>query len=1029
MSDETTRMPPDPFSFDGKGQGSAGEPTQSSAGEPTRTYASADSLPMAIEPAFPAWIGPYAILGVLGMGGMGIVYKARQERPARLVALKVIRSGVRDARLLRRFEMEGEAHGRLHHPGIAQIYEVGQIATPHGEQPFFAMEYIQGRPITAWVQEHQLDARGRLALVASLCDAVQHAHQRGVIHRDLKPDNILVDESGQVKILDFGLARVTAPDLQLSTQLSLDGMVMGTLPYMSPEQASGRVEEIDTRCDIYALGVIAYELLSGRKPLELKGQVITEALRIIRESEPPRLSVILPLLRGDVETIVAKALEKDKERRYASASDLASDIRKHLSDQPIGARPASRLYVLGKFARRHKGVVASALAVLATLVAGIAGTTVGMLNARRANAVAEVRRQESVAALARENQERRRAEESGRIATRNYARALMERAQTLFEQGRFHEGKVLLALAREQDPGLDGTELRLLDAVHPELPRRTDAARLPGWPRKGATPPQAVSTDGKWFYQARGEHTVMRLEWASGVESILEVPEIAIAAMVPGADGHRLAVCDADGKFRLLRLDTGTLSAPVSLRSPELKPVWPSTLSMAFSPDGSKFAAFYPFDPARAIRLYDADTLAPAGMLGVEHTYSHMPFEMNLSARLDFLGNDRLALAHGNRIYTYSLPEARLSQSLGLKEDSEWVIGGYIPSAQGTFPAVWVQPAMHLLQRKSGRYRRILLDVGQGWSGHPALVGRFAGYSRREGGFGLVSMNAFAPFLTVPAGTGVDVPANGAYLLADGWRFDASFLNDFHLDPAQVRSRNLEPDSAGAPMPEPLLKFYQREARPPPRPGGGDLGTIMGSQALPDGSMAVCNSAGLIAVYNPNQPEIVRKVSPLPETHSLHLSSDGNVLIRLAYADSENARVVMERHDLRTGETRSSAPLEEFARVSVPSVFTEDERILIHLHRDHSVQAYSTETVSRIGRLLGPSQSPRRLGKEEEGGAILVFTAHDPGGSPTAPDSAFVNRYHLDGLAQRPLRSYREQVERLGYRVEGTQAVWADYHE
>ncbi|MCG8405185.1 MAG: serine/threonine-protein kinase [Phycisphaerales bacterium] len=310
-------------------------------------------------------IGAYGILEVLGTGGMGIVYLAEQENPNRKVALKVIRSGLVSRETQRRFEHEVEALGRLKHQGIAQIYE----ACMYQGTPFFAMELVEGIRFADYA--NKLNTRHRLALFAKVCDAVEHAHQKGVIHRDLKPDNILVEKSGQPKILDFGIARAVDSDLKSTTLQTSVGQLIGTIPYMSPEQAAGNREELDTRSDVYALGVVLYELLAGCLPYDLQQKLIHEATRIIQEESPSRLSSVNRAFRGDIETIVDKALQKEKELRYQSAGALASDIRRHLANEPISARPAGAVYRLKKFVRRNKALVMG----IAVLVTGVIATS------------------------------------------------------------------------------------------------------------------------------------------------------------------------------------------------------------------------------------------------------------------------------------------------------------------------------------------------------------------------------------------------------------------------------------------------------------------------------------------------------------------------------------------------------------------------------------------------------------------------------------------------------------------------------
>jgi WD40 repeat protein len=322
-------------------------------------------------PGFPSHIGRYRILRRVGEGGMGTVYEAEQENPRRTVALKVILPGLLAPGLIKRFTREAQILGRLQHPGIAAVYEAGLAAEG---QLFFAMEYVRGQRLDVHARLRSLTLPARLELLARVCDAVQHAHDRGVIHRDLKPANILVDETGQPKVLDFGVARATDADLQTTAGRTQAGQLLGTLRYMSPEQVAADPAAIDPRSDIYALGVILYELLAGRLPYPLDDLPLPEVGRVIREVEPSRLGAVAAHLRGDVETIVAKALEKDKAQRYASAAELASDIRRHLGNEPIRARPPSALYHVRKFVRRYKALVGALAGLFTALVLGMIGT-------------------------------------------------------------------------------------------------------------------------------------------------------------------------------------------------------------------------------------------------------------------------------------------------------------------------------------------------------------------------------------------------------------------------------------------------------------------------------------------------------------------------------------------------------------------------------------------------------------------------------------------------------------------------------
>jgi tetratricopeptide (TPR) repeat protein len=384
---------------------------------------------------FSAVIGRYRIVRVLGEGGMGIVYEAEQEQPRRSVALKVIKPGFATPERLWRFEHESKALGRLQHPGIAQIYEASTADTGFGQQPYFAMELIRGESLLSYAEAHHLNTRERLALTAKICDATQHAHQRGLIHRDLKPGNILVDETGQPKILDFGVARVTESDAQATRHTDL-GQIVGTLAYMSPEQVLADPQEVDTRSDVYSLGVILYELLSGRLPYDVSQRQLHEAVRAIREEDPASLRSISRNYRGDIETIVGKALEKDKVRRYASAADMAADIQRYLCDEPITARPPSTAYQLQKFARRHRALVAGVAAVFVVLAGGIIASTWQAIRANRAGQAAIEERDRAVEAEVRTRVERDRATAADQAATRERDLALSAERSATRERNR-----------------------------------------------------------------------------------------------------------------------------------------------------------------------------------------------------------------------------------------------------------------------------------------------------------------------------------------------------------------------------------------------------------------------------------------------------------------------------------------------------------------------------------------------------------------------------------------------------------------
>ncbi len=426
----------------------------------------------AVRPVLPQRIGGYRIMRLLGRGGMGAVYEAEQPHPRRRVALKVIRMDALSDGAQRRFEQEAEVLGRLRHPGIAQIYEfgVGDVHfrdVPTHVQPFFAMELVEGLPLAEFVENRRLDRGEIVELVACVCDAVHHAHQKGVIHRDLKPRNILVEEDGQPKVLDFGIARVTRTPGQTITVHSTVDQLVGTIPYMSPEQIVDP-QAIDIRSDVFALGVIAYQVLVGKPPLDVGQLTPTQAIRVLSEQDARPAGTIQPDLRGgDIEAILSKALRRNPDHRYGSAADFAGDLRRHLRREPIVARPPSRLYQFHCFAQRNRGlVVGAALAVMALMVGSVGMATFAWRESLQAG------RAERQAVLAKE--QAALAKEQAALATAQAARAEEQSRRAERQSQRAEEQAVR---AQEESQRADATVRflrKMLASADPQLARGAD---------------------------------------------------------------------------------------------------------------------------------------------------------------------------------------------------------------------------------------------------------------------------------------------------------------------------------------------------------------------------------------------------------------------------------------------------------------------------------------------------------------------------------------------------------------------------
>ncbi len=416
-------------------------------------------------------IGPYKLLQLIGEGGFGSVFMAEQERPvSRKVALKIIKLGMDTRQVIARFEAERQALAMMDHPNIARVLDAG--ATETG-RPYFVMDLVKGDPIVQYCDKNHLSITERLELFAQVCAAVQHAHTKGIIHRDLKPSNILVatlDGRPHAKVIDFGIAKATSSKLTEKTLFTEHKALIGTPEYMSPEQAEGSLD-IDTRTDVYSLGVLLYELLTGTTPFsskELRSAAYAEIQRIIREIEPPKPSTRIshsaetlasvaalrrtdpnrlgPLVRGELDWIVMKSLEKDRMRRYESAGELAMDLQRHLRGEAISAAPPSTAYRACKLLRRNRAAVLVGCVIVGSLIVGLVGVGAGLIRAERA--------------LQREAEQRQAADASAKIASLKAARAA--------RLGEFL-GSMFTALDPNQPTGREVSVRSVLDAASKRL--------------------------------------------------------------------------------------------------------------------------------------------------------------------------------------------------------------------------------------------------------------------------------------------------------------------------------------------------------------------------------------------------------------------------------------------------------------------------------------------------------------------------------------------------------------------------------
>ena len=425
----------------------------------------------------------------VGEGGFAIVYRAMQTEPVRReVAVKVLRANIATAHVLARFDVERQTLARMDHPGIARLWDAGQA---DDGQPYFAMELVRGHPVTTYCKEHQLPLRERLGIFIAICQAVQHAHEKGVLHRDLKPSNLLVTHDRQVKVIDFGIAKAleVMPDDESPRYTTSLHQAVGTPGYMSPEQSEWGAHHVDARSDIYALGVVLYELLTGKTPLEVERTSDDTARRrpvALHVTPPSRLRnslLISKTERRDLDAIVLKALETDSQHRYPSAAALADDVERHLHDKPVDAGQASWTYVMEKFTRRHRGLVAMSAITLTAIVAGFGLSTVLYFKEQHARSIADERREQ--------------VEERERELQRALSRADFRAAQNYKREADYQSAAAALVRSLQSDPGfaVAGADLQTLLA-YSELPSPL-AAPLPLHPAWGEVKRGAVSADGR----------------------------------------------------------------------------------------------------------------------------------------------------------------------------------------------------------------------------------------------------------------------------------------------------------------------------------------------------------------------------------------------------------------------------------------------------------------------------------------------------------------------------------------------------
>lgn len=566
-------------------------------------------------------IGPFKILRKIAEGGMGAVYMAEQDKPVRRrVALKVIKAGKDSEQIIIRFEAERQALAMMNHPNIAKVLDVG---TTEDGSPFFAMELVKGVPITEYCDLNKLSIDDRLKLFIPVCKAVQHAHQKGVIHRDLKPSNVLVelgDGEPIPKVIDFGLAKAMEHQSLLTdkTMFTEYGQIVGTLQYMSPEQAEMNHLDVDTRTDIYALGVMLYELLTGSTPLdqETMGQnALLRVLELIREDEPPRPSVRLSqsteatigiskqrqiqpaklqqILQGELDWVIMKALEKDRTRRYDSASDFAQDISRYLNDEAVAARPPSTSYRISKFVHKNKGLVASLATILLILLAGIAGTSFGLVRASRKTAEAVEQRTVADKKTKEAESEKNRANVESKRARDSDTSSKFQLANARWNANRAAEARELL----HQIP----VDYRNNFEWH-FFNRHFLGSDLTLYGHTFWALSVAFSPDGTQIASGSQDYSIKVWDAKTGEEiRTLKGPDGhkgGVASVAFSPDGSRIASGSSDKTIKVWNLKTGKVINTLDEHTE-------TVVSVAFSPDGKRIASA---SRDKTIKIWDPET-------------------------------------------------------------------------------------------------------------------------------------------------------------------------------------------------------------------------------------------------------------------------------------------------------------------------------------------------------------------------------------------------------------------------------------
>jgi serine/threonine protein kinase/WD40 repeat protein len=923
------------------------------------------------QPAPPTQIGPYRLIRVVGEGGMGVVYEAEQLQPVRRrVALKLIRSGFNSSRIAARFESERQLLALMDHPNIARILDAGTTADG---RPYFVMELVEGIPLKAFCDRHRLTVKRRLELFISLCRAVQHAHQKGVIHRDLKPSNVLVglqDGQPHLKIIDFGIAKALAPELADTRSHTRDGAVLGTPAYMSPEQAVTGALDIDTRSDLYSLGVMLYELLAGGPPLDPESVGLHAFLLRLAdphlEFPPPSARLQGPEgeraawlcqtsaatlkneLAGDLDWVVMKAVSKERDRRYATAEALGLELQRFLDNEPILARPPSFSYRAGKVLRRHRPLMGAAAVAAVALTVGVAGVVTGLIQADQGRKEAE---QQAVKAMA--------AETEANIRLRS---ALLAQARTLSRTrvpGQRFESLELLVQAASLQPGED-----LQDEAFSVLPLTDVRPRL-RWSKPGSDA-TTLAFDGdlaRYGLALRGGGIEIR---RSGTQELLHT----IPALGGEVWGLRFS---RDARFLAAKYDPSPGGGEAALRvwdtaSWELKHELPGSVTgvaFAFSPDGETLFRVSGASRLTALDLGAGGTRFTADLPGLPHDLQASPDGRVLAlAYRDPPGLELRDAGSGSRLRFLPSPDALYGVA--------WSAGGDMlaaAGADGTVP-IWEADSGRVMRSLRGHQAEVVrvefhphypLLLSYGWDETTRLWDASSGNQ----------------WLALPQ-QGHGFSADGARLAASGgegyWIWEVHH-RDYYWEWAGHRGKgprcfDISPDgrivaSGGL---DGVLLWKEAVSQPILRLPAGDVRAVLFGR---DGSRLVtCGEKGLLEWQLPADPGGgVPKPVPMARGNCLYASMDAD---RRRLVSVIPARGVILQ-DLEGGE--EVRRLSYFPGMASPSLAPAARRLAFGNWRGN--RTLVLEQGGRIVAELLPGETSVAVGFSPDGRLLVTGTARE----------------------------------------------------